>query len=818
MKRYISTLLLAALSVFVATAQEARYTISGTVADLSTGEMLPYVTVSLLSGEQILAAEYTDLGGEYTLKAKSSGDYTLRFTLVGYEEQSVDISVVELKSEIQRVALKQGISIDDVVVEVQKPIVTADAEKMTYSVEDDPEAATSTLEEVIRKVPQLSLDAEGKVLLNGKSDYKILLNGRPSASMSNNFADIIKSMPASQIKRIEVITNPSTKYDAEGVGGIINLITDRSKSFEGYNGSLMTGVNLLGPAQYMANAQATIQSERFAISAMGFYSNFESEMFSESHYEALRSGAQERYRNSKSYTPHTGDMYNFNIDMSYTIDTLNFVTFNTSLWRGKFRSVGVESSTESFDVNNQLLYDYKESSSSSNKHMWFSANASYEHIFKRAGHTLTISDEVGLSPTSSSSVTLFDESENFSSYSSIHDAENRSLSNTLQVDYVNPISFKHTFEAGLKHIYRDSKNDDEMLFIRDLVDGEQSPRLSLMEQSQNILALYFGYKYNSKMFSLSLGGRAEQTWNSSYIEEHDKKPYSFSSSFFNFVPYASLTMRPKDRHSLSLSYTQRLQRPGISWLSPAVNDSNPLALSYGNPDLEAAIYHNLNLQYSLFYPKWSLVAGLSSRLSNNCMTSYSFMQDDIIHTTYSNDVDSFYYGFNFALMYRPSSKFNLSASMQGGYYDMEFAPMSTYTERFSFSQNINMTISLWREAQLSIGEYYFSGEPQLGSWSPEGTLFCYASLKQSLLKKRLDLTLNISNPFRKYNEWVQRSETPTYVNLSSSKYNARSISFRVSWRFGKQSVRVKQTSRSINNDDVNRESSQTTTPGAMGSM
>ena len=111
--------------------------------------------------------------------------------------------------------------IDQVTVTIQKPLVTADAEKTTYSVEDDPQAASSTLEEILRKVPQLTIDAEGNVKLNGQSDFKVLVNGRSSA-MFKNFKDVIRSMPASQIKKIEVITEPSMKYDAEGAGGIIN--------------------------------------------------------------------------------------------------------------------------------------------------------------------------------------------------------------------------------------------------------------------------------------------------------------------------------------------------------------------------------------------------------------------------------------------------------------------------------------------------------------------------------------------------------------------------------------------------------------------
>ena len=176
---------------------------------------------------------------------KRQGDYQLCITMVGYTPYKQAVEVPASGKALGKIAITQGVEVGDVVIEVQKPLVMADAEKTTYSVEDDPQASTSTLDEIIRKVPQLSLDGDGNVLLNGQSNYKILLNGRNSATMSNNFKDVIQSMPASQISRIEVITNPSTKYEAEGVGGIINLITQRKKQFHGYNGSVGASVTVL---------------------------------------------------------------------------------------------------------------------------------------------------------------------------------------------------------------------------------------------------------------------------------------------------------------------------------------------------------------------------------------------------------------------------------------------------------------------------------------------------------------------------------------------------------------------------------------------
>ena len=235
MQKALALLLSAAmlLCLHPAAAQQPN-TLTGTVTDSASGKAVGYATVSLQRDSvTVVNAVAANSDGRFSLKAPETGDYQLCITMVGYTPYKQAVEVPASGKALGKIAITQGVEVGDVVIEVQKPLVMADAEKTTYSVEDDPQASTSTLDEIIRKVPQLSLDGDGNVLLNGQSNYKILLNGRNSATMSNNFKDVIQSMPASQISRIEVITNPSTKYEAEGVGGIINLITQRKKQFHG---------------------------------------------------------------------------------------------------------------------------------------------------------------------------------------------------------------------------------------------------------------------------------------------------------------------------------------------------------------------------------------------------------------------------------------------------------------------------------------------------------------------------------------------------------------------------------------------------------
>ena len=653
------------LCLHPAAAQQPN-TLTGTVTDSASGKAVGYATVSLQRDSvTVVNAVAANSDGRFSLKAPETGDYQLCITMVGYTPYKQAVKVPASGKALGKIAITQGVEVGDVVIEVQKPLVMADAEKTTYSVEDDPQASTSTLDEIIRKVPQLSLDGDGNVLLNGQSNYKILLNGRNSATMSNNFKEVIQSMPASQISRIEVITNPSTKYEAEGVGGIINLITQRKKQFHGYNGSV----------------------------------------------------------------------------------SLN-----------------------------------------------------YEHTFDKEGHTLTISDEVEIDPDKGHTDRIYNDGYN---YRALQDADNRMTGNTVQVDYANPLSEHHKIEAGLKHIYRNSTSD---------TDNKQSDeygtfpiekiKFTGMDYRQHVLGIYTGYGFTYTKWSGRLGARMERTWNDADVEETAKGTYSFSNRQFNVVPYLSLTFIPKVSHNISLSYTQRLQRPGIYMLSPAEDDTDPTRLSYGNPGLEAAVYHTINLQYGHYAAKWSMTFALNTFLSNNNMSSYSFSDGDgITNTTYSNDVRSRSYGFNGSFSYRPSEKVNLSLSYNGRYSQNDFDAMDIHTDQFTFSQNLNLDFALWKEARLMLGENYSTGYAWLGGKS-ESYYYYYMGIKQQFLKKKLDLSIMCNNPFEKYRRNRSTSDTPTFGGWSEYRYACRSLYFRVSYRFGKQNVGVKRTAKSIRNDDM----------------
>jgi len=240
------------------------YLVTGRVIDNISGDGVPYATIILkndsIKVKKMLAC---DLSGQFNISLAVKEKYILIITATGYKEFSMPVKVTEQKTILGKLTLEESTALKEVEVTAQKPLVKLDVDKIVYSMEADPEAQTNSTFEMLRKVPLVTVDAEENITVNGQSNFKVLVNGKSSSMMSSNLKDVLKSLPANTIRNIEVITNPSSKYDAEGVGGILNIVTNK-KTIDGYNGSISAGVNNRG--SFNASAFLTTKIKKLSTS------------------------------------------------------------------------------------------------------------------------------------------------------------------------------------------------------------------------------------------------------------------------------------------------------------------------------------------------------------------------------------------------------------------------------------------------------------------------------------------------------------------------------------------------------------------------
>ena len=773
----------------------AGVVVSGVVKE-SKGSAVGYATVAAEQSGSVIVALAAGADGRFELSLKDDGDYTVEISAVGYQSVTRKVSAVGKPIDLGEIILTEGVAVDAVAVTIQKPIVIADAEKLSYSVEDDPEAQSSTLEEIIRKIPQLTIDAEGKVLMNGQSDYKILVNGRAAGAMGRNFNDIIKSMPASSIKKIEVITNPSMKYDAEGAGGVLNIITSKTK-FDGYNGNVsLTGSNYFDRnynGQFSGNF--ALQKEKFSLSA-GLYMGANNQYndpagYQQADMQVLNTlSPYSRISQTGEYGWGGKNLY-ANVNMGYQIDTLNLINFEVSYWVGQWDNKYTEK-TSYFDTSDNLLNSYIGNTDSKNSWHGCDFLAAYEHTFKdKQEHTLTVSEYFSIDPPtdvfSFQNVVYADGSTTDFNTHNIA----KSLDNVLQADYNNKWG-KHSLEAGLKHTFNRSS-------LAQSDTNTDFTTTTLLDK--HIAALYAGYALNLKSVTARAGARLEGAWYNS--ESVSDKTENYKSALVNVVPYLSLSYKPAQGHSLSLSYSERLSRPSVSSLSPYITRT-ATSLSYGNPELKTGVNHTLRLKYAWMNNKWTVSPEFMTMFSNNRVANYAFVDSDgLINQTYLNHGRTRAYALATTVSYRPSQKFSLSADLRTGYFEDGIPSENISVKGWAFSESVNATIGLWKGARLTISEYLAKQQPQNSAVSKSWYFATSARLGQKLLKDKLELSLSVQNPHSRTIRHITESTTPTYLMNQSWEAVNRSIRISVSYRFGKQGVAVKRTKRK--SDDTTEE-------------
>lgn len=384
MKRIILAMLLAVTALQYGLSQTAgsSFTIKGTVVDSLTSEGEPYATVRLTKpGKRAEAVKMavTDKAGRFTITAQARGKYVLTISSMGRADivkdidtngngRAIDLGTILIKDDRNELS--------GVEVVAQKPLVKADIDKLEYDIESDPDSKSNTILEMLRKVPMVTVDGEDNIKVNGSSSFKVYVNGRPNNMMSNNPSEVLKSMPANTIKKIEVITNPGPKYDAEGVGGILNIITVGS-GFEGYTATFSANASNRGAG---GGVFGTVKSGKLTVSARYNYNyNDQPRSYSGSTLTAMDDEMSASSANiaQDGSSKSSSNFQSGSLEASYEIDTLNLVTASFGLWGNNYKSRGASSVIGTSPANGDELYSYNMPSHSKNS--WFSIEGSVDY-------------------------------------------------------------------------------------------------------------------------------------------------------------------------------------------------------------------------------------------------------------------------------------------------------------------------------------------------------------------------------------------------------------------------------------------------------
>lgn len=783
------------LSISAQTQQ--NYTIKGIITDSTTRQPVGFATVVLKDSTTNVKAIAADVDGKFSLKHNKKGKYTLNVSYIGYSPMVSDVelgssSVVDLGT----VPLSAGIQLEAATVIGQ--LITSDIDKVAYNTAVDPETPSLTALEMMRKVPMLTVDGEDNIQLKGDGNYKILVNGKTNTMMSKNYKEVLRSMPASSIKSIEVITNPPAKYDAEGIAGIINIITER-KTNNAYNGSLSLRGDQWGSVGGSGYIAASLG--KFTLSAnlsVGNYKRPESTSWSETYNEK---SIDSRYVNSNSASKGTNGFNHLSVDASYEIDTFNLISLSLFGYMGN-SDYNSENYTEHLNPDRERGQYYNNYTHSKNNFSSISGNIDWQRTFMKPDQTLTLSYRIDMGPGSSSYDSKLEGFGGYPSRNQRSDNGSDSGEHTFQIDYFDPLTKVHNIEVGAKFVLRPNYSNTFNEKFENDTWTEDPERKNDLDYMQYIMSAYGGYNLKLNKFSAKVGIRAEYTINTGTFKQVTNN--EVFNRYFNVVPYITTSYKLNQSSSFRLGYTQRLQRPGIWYLNPYIDDEDPMNITTGNPNLDSEIRHSFDLSFNSFSQKGNISASLSANFGNNAIERVTTIDDNGVMFTMPENCGrrQNYSGYFYGGLNLLKGKMRLSLGANLGYSIVE----SIYNKElnnsgFNFGGNFSFYAQTWKNASVNAYVGYWSQTVGLQSKST-GQLYNSISISQGFLKdKKLRVNLNVSNPFETKKAYRYETFGVGYNSVSESINYARALNLSVQWNFGKSMTQVKKARRGINNDD-----------------
>lgn len=803
--------MLSAFSAVAQTGAKGNFVIKGQVVDSLTNETVPYATLSIAlqnNPQKSLLLLACDIDGNFEASLKSAGKYILSMQSIGKKPAQKKFTLSAGKNTLNLGKLymvDDNQRLDEVTVVAQKPLVKVEIDKLTYSLQDDPESQTNNTLDMLRKVPMITVDGNDEIQLQGSTNFKIYVNGKPSNMLSNNPSDVLKSMPASSVKDIEVITDPGSKYDAEGVGGIINIITTKNL-FQGYTGTVRANASTLG--RFGGGAYVSAKYGKFGITANYNY-NYNNSPWNESYSIREDYGTDSRagsVLNQSGRSKNQGPFQFGYLEGSYEIDSLNLITVGANLFRGDNTSK-TEYAVEMLGRNGSELlpsYSYNRNSRSTSVFGSTDINIDYQHSTHKKGELFTISYRFSQSPNNSESYTELLDVVDYPLMSdypqwTINDAA--TSEHTFQFDYTTPTWKNQTLEVGAKYIYRGSDSETERMFYRDSIQDWETEydANSDFRHNQHIYSGYIGYSMKFGKFGSNLGVRGEGT--SLNVKYAYDPSMNFKTNYFDLVPNVAFSYQITQSQQVRIGYNMRIRRPGIRYLNPYVNDTDPLNISYGNPNLDSEKSHNIRLNYSIFTQKFNMNFSGNYRFVNNSIEQYTWVNDQgISETTYGNigrtrSVGAFLYA-----SYSPIAMLRIFTNAGMNYEKLQSTEGNLANDGFSGRVFAGAQLTLPKDFRIDLNGGYFSPRINLQGKS-SSMYFTGISLNKSFFDKKLTVSLSCNNPFWKTIKMESNTADDTF-NMKTVSYNhARDFRLSVSYRFGSLKDVIKKVKRGISNDD-----------------
>ncbi len=814
MKILFSVLLLFLTTLsFAQQAEKKQITVKGTIFEEGTNYPLEYATVSFINPQgKTVTGGITDTEGKYAIEVPE-GKYTVQFEFISYKTKQLANQNLTKNTTLPNVSLAlDAASLDEVVIRAETTEVQVRLDKKIYNIGKDLTSGGATVSDALSNVPSVTVDVDGAIALRGNENVKILINGKPSAIAGFGSTDALRQLPAEAIERVEVITSPSARYDAEGTAGILNIILKKEKTL-GLNGSLSTSIGV--PLNSNASGNINLRTDKFNIfNTTGVYyrnspgnAYFNNNYFSRTVLDSLGNPIvidpqfDQVIENRRYDRINKG--FNTNLGMEY------FLTDKSSVTASVFyqnRDGDDNTTNNTANYNNNVLEDQStrlENEIEDDTNYQFSLN--YVNNFNEDGHKLTADLQYDRSKeTERSLITEQRSPPNFEILPAekIINKENQK-EYLAQVDYVLPIGENAQFEAGYRGDFEETVTDYTLLeetgttgsFIRN------DSLSNVFTYNENVHAFYSQYGNKFGKFSFLLGLRLENTQlkgkvAAENVSENAPFDLNFDKNYTGLFPTVNLTYEIKENENITLGYNRRINRPRNWFINPFPSRSSEANVFQGNPDLDPAYASAFDLGYLKRWKKLTLTASVYYQNETDAFERVQEETGDvtsngipIIRTLPINLSTNERYGFEAGLLYNPTKWLNLNGSFnyflfktEGFYNDVDYGAENTsYFGRFSSKVKLPAKIEWQTNA-------FYRGPSNNSQTESDGILSVDMAMSKDIIDDNATLALSVSDLFntRKRNSLTT---TDTFTSESEFQWRQRQVTLTFTYRFNQKKQR-----------------------------
>lgn len=736
--------------------------VTGTVMDQEFEEPIPYATISVKNqAGEIVTGTVSAMDGTFTLEKLSEGKYLFEILFMGYKTFSEEVVISDKKKEFHlgKIYLQANVAqLDDVEIVAERSTIEQRIDRKVVNVGRDLTTVGATASEIMNNIPSVSIDQDGNVALRGNQNVKVLVDGKPT---NMDAATLLKQIPSTSIKQIELITNPSAKHDPEGMSGIINIILHKNANL-GFNGNLTTGVTIGENFNSTGSLNMNYKKGKF-----NFYTNLSA--------NSNNNDLEGYIRNINTGTTEYPDLeigntgYLFKAGVDYYLNDRNTLSFYTN--QNLFY--------EDLDGNFKLVYpnnpdlDYSQLLNTDQENVSSTYNFDLRHDFEKEGHNLEL--EVDYNRYTNDEDSFFEFSgenpPNANFRDIIYKERHTALTN---LDYVNPLSENIKLELGAEarinrsdNSYNTTNNNLEDVFYT---------------YDRDIYSFYTTFGQNFNKWSYQFGARLEN-YNVEAIQEGSK---IYEDDYFTVYPSAFVSYNPGEKNSFNLSYSRRVDRPSLNQVNPVRQLSTPRLTVLGNPALQPQFTNSFELGYTRKMGKNSLSSSIFYRIINDDIEQVVRKDPENpehIILTFDNSGNNYAYGFEISGSFKPAhfwdlnTDFNVYGQSLNGYLGTNYVEKKSIFYRFQANNSFKVT----KQFKLQFFGMY-QGPVETLQFKIEDMYFMNIGGRYSFLDDKASLSINFNDVFNtRGQEFSTTLPTPQEGNL---KIDSRNVHVGFTYRFG----------------------------------